>query len=187
MSSLDLIFKPGADVVALGAPVLTAAAMALTGWLSYRRIVGRYPAGKPATPQPANEDGLVDSSVGMDDAHVRQPLARASPGLAVREQDVAESMDRIGDVLWAQGDLPAALRSFSDGLAIRERLAQVEPGDAGLQHDLSVSMRKIGDVLVAQGDLSAALPYLRRGLEINEGLAEAAAGQTARHRDLTAT
>ena len=67
------------------------------------------------------------------------------------------SYDRIGDVLVAQGNLPEALKSFRDGLAIADRLAQADPGNALWQRDLSVSYNKIGDVLVAQGNLAEAL------------------------------
>ena len=53
------------------------------------------------------------------------------------------SYDRVGLVLVEQGNLPEALKSFHDGLAIRERLAQANPGNAGWQRDLSVSHNKI--------------------------------------------
>ena len=62
------------------------------------------------------------------------------------------SYNKVGDVLVAQGDLPGALKSYRDSLAIAERLAKADPGNAGWQRDLSVSYSKIGDVLVAQGD-----------------------------------
>ena len=45
----------------------------------------------------------------------------------------------MGDVQVAQGDLKAALKSYSDSLAIFERLAQSDPGNTGWQRDLSVS------------------------------------------------
>jgi hypothetical protein len=41
-------------------------------------------------------------------------------------------------VHFAQGDLPAALKSYRNGLAIAERLAQSDPGNAGWQRDLLV-------------------------------------------------
>ncbi|MEZ5842979.1 MAG: tetratricopeptide repeat protein [Hyphomicrobiaceae bacterium] len=66
-------------------------------------------------------------------------------------------MTVIGDVLVAQGNLPEALKSFREGLAIAERLAAADKGNAGWQRDLSVSFNKIGDVLVAQGNLPEAL------------------------------
>jgi Flp pilus assembly protein TadD len=53
----------------------------------------------------------------------------------------------------AQGDLSAALKSYSDGLSVIERLAKSDPGNAGWQRDLSVSYDRVGDVLVAQGNL----------------------------------
>jgi len=44
--------------------------------------------------------------------------------------------------------LPAALKSYRDGLAIRERLVQADPSNAGRQFDLVVSHWK----LAANGD-----------------------------------
>ena len=41
------------------------------------------------------------------------------------------SYDKIGDVLVAQGNLPEALKSYRDGLAIADRLAKADPGNAG--------------------------------------------------------
>jgi hypothetical protein len=40
--------------------------------------------------------------------------------------------DRVRDLLVAQGNLPEALKSFHDGLAIIDRLvAKADPGNAG--------------------------------------------------------
>ena len=70
---------------------------------------------------------------------------------------------KVGDVLVAQGNLPEALKSYRDELAIADRLASADPGNAGWQRDLSVSDNKVGDVLVAQGNLPEALKsYPRR-------------------------
>src|ERR1700730_7287795 len=48
----------------------------------------------------------------------------------------------LGDIWQKRGDLKAALKSYSDSLAIFERLAQSDPGNAGWQRDLSVSYEK---------------------------------------------
>jgi hypothetical protein len=37
------------------------------------------------------------------------------------------SYEKIGDVLVDQGNLPEALKSYRDALAIRDRLAQADP------------------------------------------------------------
>jgi tetratricopeptide (TPR) repeat protein len=73
----------------------------------------------------------------------------------------------------ADGNLPEALKSFRDSLAIRERLAKADPNNAGWQRDLSVSYNKVGDVLVAQGNLPEALKSFRYSLAIRERLAKA--------------
>ena len=52
------------------------------------------------------------------------------------------SYDKVGDVLVAQGNLPEALKSYHDSLAIRDRLAKSDPGNAGWQRDLSVSLQQ---------------------------------------------
>jgi hypothetical protein len=65
----------------------------------------------------------------------------------------------------------AALKSYSDSLAIAERLAKSDPGNAGWQRDLSVSYGKVGDVQMAQGDLKAALKSYSDSLAIAERLA----------------
>ena len=91
----------------------------------------------------------------------------------------------LGDVLVAQGNLPEALKSFRDGLAIAERLAQSDPGNAGWQRDLSVATNEIGDVLVAQGNLPEALKSFRDGLAIRERLAQSDPGNAGWQRDLS--
>ena len=102
-----------------------------------------------------------------------------------RERDLSVSYDRVGDVLVAQGNLPEALKSFRDGLAIADRLAKADPGNAGWQRDLSVSYNKIGDVLVAQGNLPEALKSFRDGLAIGDRLAKADPGNAGWQRDLS--
>jgi hypothetical protein len=62
-----------------------------------------------------------------------------------------------GDIEIQRGNLPEALKSYRDSLAIADRLAKSDPGNAGWQRDLSVSFNKVGDVLVAQGNLPETL------------------------------
>ena len=72
----------------------------------------------------------------------------------------------LGDIKQQRGDLSAALKYYSDSLAISDRLAQSDPGNAGWQRDLSVSYNKIGDVQEAQGDLAGALKSYSDSLAI---------------------
>jgi tetratricopeptide (TPR) repeat protein len=89
------------------------------------------------------------------------------------------SHNKIGDVLVAQGDGPAALRAYQEGLAIAEALAKRDPANTAWQRDLSVSHDRIGDVLVAQGDGPAALRAYQEGLAIAEALAKRDPANTA--------
>ena len=45
------------------------------------------------------------------------------------------SLNKVGDVQMAQGDLKEALKSYQDGLAIRDRLAKSDPNNAEWQRD----------------------------------------------------
>ena len=91
----------------------------------------------------------------------------------------------LGDIRLDRGNLPEALKSYRDGLAIADRLAKADPGNAEWQRDLSVSYNKIGDVLVAQGDLPGALKSYRDSLAIAERLAKADPGNAGWQRDLS--
>ena len=73
------------------------------------------------------------------------------------------SHDRIGDVLEAQGNLPEALKSFREGLAIAERLASADPGNADWQRGLAVSHAHLADVYRRSNDPDNALAALRQG------------------------
>ena len=74
----------------------------------------------------------------------------------------------LGDIRMQRGNLPDALKSYRDGLAIADRLAQADPGNAGWQRDLSVSYAKIGVVFQRTGNNTEALNALREGHAIIE-------------------
>jgi tetratricopeptide (TPR) repeat protein len=94
--------------------------------------------------------------------------------------------DVAADAL-AQGNLPEALKSYRDSLAIRERLANVDPGNAGWQHDLSVSYERVGDVLKAQGNLPEALQSFRDEFAIQDRLVKSDPGNADWQRALSVT
>jgi tetratricopeptide (TPR) repeat protein len=114
--------------------------------------------------------------------HEDHPSATSDLG-ALRERSVAS--DQQGDILFDQGDLAGALKSYQDGLAIADRLAKQDPGNAGWQRDLSVSYDRIGDVQRAQGDLAGALKSYQDGLAIRDQLAKQDPGNAGWQRDLS--
>ena len=66
----------------------------------------------------------------------------------------------------AQGDLPAALRSYQASLAIRDRLAKADPGNAGWQRDLALSYGRVGMVKAQQDAREDARSAFRQGWDI---------------------
>jgi len=98
--------------------------------------------------------------------------------LATKTDNWANYWARIGfgNIRIARGNLPEALKSFRDGLAIANRLAEADPGNVVWQLGLSVSYNEIGGVLKAQGHLPEALKSFRDGLAIANRLAQADPG-----------
>ena len=85
----------------------------------------------------------------------------------------------------AQGDLPEALKSFRDQLAIADRLARADPDNADWQRDRVGVVRPFGDVLIAQGDLAEALKSFNDGLAIRQRLARTDPDNAVWQRDLS--
>ncbi len=71
------------------------------------------------------ELGRLYQAIGNLPAALRAAQTAAKTAENERDQSVAN--DAIGDVLVAQGDLPAALTAYRAGLAIRETLAKRDP------------------------------------------------------------
>jgi tetratricopeptide (TPR) repeat protein len=91
----------------------------------------------------------------------------------------------LADIKGKRGDLPGALKSYRDSLAIAERLAKADPGNAEWQRDLSVAYNKVGDVLVEQGDLPGALSSYQASHDIFDRLAKSDPGNAGWQRDLS--
>jgi tetratricopeptide (TPR) repeat protein len=115
---------------------------------------------------------------------VAERLAKANPGNALAERDLAVSYGRVGNVLVDQGNLADALNAYREDLAISGRLAKADPGNAVLQRDLSVSYEKVGDVQMSLGNLADALNSYREDLAIAGRLAKANPGNAGLQSDL---
>ncbi len=66
-----------------------------------------------------------------------------APTDPTRLRDVSVSLNKVGDVHVAQGDLTQALAAYEQGLEIAQTLAQQDPGNAGWSRDLVVSNWKL--------------------------------------------
>ncbi|HNK03974.1 MAG TPA: tetratricopeptide repeat protein, partial [Accumulibacter sp.] len=90
----------------------------------------------------------------------------------------------LGHVCQTRGQLDAALRAFTEALAISRRLADLDPGNADWQRDLAVAHNRVGGVLQTQGQLDAALRAFTEALAISRRLADLDPGNADWQRDL---
>ena len=77
---------------------------------------------------------------------MRQRLAAAKPQLAAAQRDVSVSLERLGIVQVAAGDLKGARQSFEESLQMAQRLAAANPSSAEAQSDVAVSMWKLAEL-----------------------------------------
>ncbi|MEM7023771.1 MAG: tetratricopeptide repeat protein [Pseudomonadota bacterium] len=136
----------------------------------------------------AGQRMLADKDLAAAEAAFRQGLSvceRSGSQDTGWQSDIALLQDSLGDVLVAQGDLPAALECYRSSMAGRERLRAADPSNAERQRDVSVSLVKIGDVLLHQGQIAEAVVSHRAALEIAENLALADPTNVDRQHDLS--
>ena len=112
-----------------------------------------------------------------------QRLAASDPANAGWQRDLSVSLNKLGDLAVAQGDLAGALRYFTQDMAIAERLAASDPANAKWQRDLAVSHFKLhqlaqtkGDEAMAGAELHACYTVLhgmkQRGLHFDPQMAQ---------------
>ena len=87
----------------------------------------------------------------------RRDLAARDPGNAGWARDVSVSLDRVGDVRVAQGDLAGALAAYEESLTIARDLAARDPGNTGWARDVSVGLEQGRRRARRPGDLAGAL------------------------------
>ncbi len=96
----------------------------------------------------------------------------------------ALSLDVIGDVLLARGDIDAAGKQYAAAKIAREQLSARAPEQAQWQLDLATSHEKLGDCLEAQGELADSLEQHRAALKIRERIEVRRAGSRAERAHL---
>ena len=82
-------------------------------------------------------------------------MAGASDNPVLRA-DQSSTLQDLGGVRRARGDLAGALTLFRDGLAIAQTLADAAPADLAARNRLAIAHRNVGDVLLQQKEIDAA-------------------------------
>lgn len=120
----------------------------------------------------------------------REALETAQAALADRSDgawwhDLSVSYDRIGDALWAQGDLVRALESYQASVDSALKLVAWDSSNPAWRRDLSTGYYKIGDALQAQGDLVGALSNYQASVDIERNLAASDSSEAIWQRGLS--
>lgn len=93
----------------------------------------------------------------------------AASGAPEAAADLAVGLDREGDILIRQGDIPGAADLYRAAHEINQRI-----GGAGAQPawrtNLAVSEEKLGDIALAKGDVEAAYAAFDRALAIRDSV-----------------
>ena len=85
-------------------------------------------------------------------------------------RDWSVSLERVGDVQRALGDLAGARERYEQGLAVSERLVKLTAESPEALRDWSVSLNTVGDVQRALGDLTGARERYEQSLAVRERL-----------------
>jgi tetratricopeptide (TPR) repeat protein len=99
--------------------------------------------------------------------------------------DVSFSLDQVGGIQEARGDLAGALSNYEESLAIRRSLA-VEARTPKARRDVSRSLTRVGGIEEKRGDRDGALTRYKECLAISRAL-EAALGTPESRSDLSAS
>jgi non-specific serine/threonine protein kinase/serine/threonine-protein kinase len=101
---------------------------------------------------------------------IRQPLARAAPGDAAIQRELAIVLAKLGNVQMA-GQPDEAFAAYRQSQAILESLLASEPSDLPLEHALSNTLLGVAELLTMQRRFEEAVEAFDRGLAIRERLA----------------
>ena len=116
---------------------------------------------------------------------IARRLAAADPGNAQAARDVSVSLERIGEVAMAAGDLAGARTAYTEMHDTLRRLAAADPGNAQAARDVSMSLNTIGQVAMVAGDLAGSRTAYTESLDIARRLAAADPGNAQAARDLS--
>lgn len=114
---------------------------------------------------------------------IAERLAASDATNAEWQRELSVSLNYLGNVAEAQGNLDEAKRHYTGYKAIAERLAASDPANAAWQRDLWMSNGKLGDLERAQGNFPEAMRLWTLANGITQRLATRAPANAAWQRD----
>ena len=120
--------------------------------------------------------GKADRAVAMrqyqESLEIRQELADGARDNRSIKRELAVSLDRIAEMLAAEGNKEQAKRYYEHILDISQQIVDAEPRNTSAQRDLAVAYEHLGDELKVEGDSPAALSNYQRELQLMQQLVQ---------------
>lgn len=98
--------------------------------------------------------------------------------------ELGVTIDRLGGLARAQGNLSDAEQLFRESLTIAQRLAKSDPANGEWQRELSVTLNKLGELAAWRGDLLEVQRLFSESLRIRHRLVESDPGNRFWRGDL---
>ena len=99
-------------------------------------------------------------------------------------RDWSVSLNKVGDVQRALGDVAGARERYEESLKVRERLVKLTGESPQALRDWSVSLNKVGEVQRALGDVAGARERFEESLKVSERLVKLTGESPEALRDL---
>lgn len=111
-------------------------------------------------------------SLCLEATHFMQQRVDSEPDNLSWQHDLSVSLEKMGDILSAKGELNDAKDAFSKSLRILQALAVNDSRNIELQRDLAASYNRLGLIFKTQGELDEAKSYFEKSQIIFQRLLE---------------
>jgi tetratricopeptide (TPR) repeat protein len=112
---------------------------------------------------------------------------RRDPNSTSRHLNVAESLEKIGELKLAAGDIDGALVAYREMLSIDRVLVTTDGSNSEWQRNLLRSLERFGDVTLAVGDKVAAVAAYEQSVGLRRRLAASGERDTQWQKELSAS
>jgi uncharacterized caspase-like protein len=139
--------------------------LTLKDWVLYEQTIGELARLKLIT-------GDTEAARRLLEAYRDQSKARFErTGEPELLRSVSVALDRLGDLLAAQGDDAGALAAYAEGMQIAQRILDGTPDEPLYRRDLAISRIKLGDARMRRGDPAGAAAEFQQAVVLAAALA----------------
>ena len=118
---------------------------------------------------------------------IRRHLCKGDPTNASRQLNVAENLEKIGDLKLVAGDIDGAFIAYREMLSIDRRLVAIDGSNSEWQRNLLLSLERFGDVTLTVGDTVAAVAAYEQTISLHRRLAASGKTDTQWQKEVSAS